>query len=157
MRIRRGRAVRTDSENTPRPRAQSRGLLDIASRTAPCPNTRDLRHAGLHEAVTWDFCTGLEAERAPGKGLGVEVHPFPGALVLSYLPDVADASRIVECQDAGTPAGTVVVRAAGLRVHGWTVTVGDAQPPAGELAVFCRPGVTAPARARRHGPVLADP
>ena len=75
--------------------------------------------------------------------------------MLSYLPDVADASRIVECQDAGTPAGTVVVRAAGLRVHGWTVTVGDAQPPTGELAVFCRPVVTAPAVVRRDGTVLA--
>ena len=58
---------------------------------------------------------------------------------------------------AGTPAGTVVVRAAGLRVHGGTVTAaGDAVPRAGELAVFCRPVVTAPAVVRRDGTVLAD-
>jgi Insertion element 4 transposase N-terminal len=73
-----------------------------------------------------------------------------------YLPDVADASRTPESEDAGTPAGTVVVRAAGLRVRGgWTVTAGDAVPAAGELAVFCRPVVTAPAVVRRDGSVLA--
>jgi hypothetical protein len=50
-----------------------------------------------------------------------------------------------------------VLRAAGLRVHGGgTVTAGDAAPAAGELAVFCRPVVTAPAAARRDGTVLAD-
>ena len=77
--------------------------------------------------------------------------------MLSYLPDVADASRIVECQDAGTPAGTVVLRAAGLRVRGGgTVTAGGAVPAAGELAVFCRPVVTAPAVIRRDGRILAD-
>ena len=83
--------------------------------------------------------------------------PFPGVLVLSYLPDVAEASRIPELPDAGTPAGTVVVRAAGLRVHGGeTVTVAGGVPSAGELAVFCRPVVTAPAVVRRDGAVLAD-
>ena len=57
----------------------------------------------------------------------------------------------------GTPAGTVVVRAADLRVRGGgTVTAGDAVPSAGELAVFCRPVVTAPAVVRRDGTVLAD-
>ncbi|MGH3198424.1 MAG: hypothetical protein ACRDNT_21485, partial [Streptosporangiaceae bacterium] len=57
---------------------------------------------------------------------------------------------------AGTPAGTVVVRSAGLRVHGGTVTAaGDPVPRAGELAVFCRPVVTAPAVVRRDGTVLA--
>ncbi len=76
--------------------------------------------------------------------------------MLSYLPDVADASRTSVSLDAGTPAGTVVVRAAGLRVRGGeTVTAGDAVPSAGELAVFCRPVVTAPAVARRDGRVLA--
>ena len=75
--------------------------------------------------------------------------------MLSYLPDVADASRIAACQDAGTPAGTVVVRASGLRVRGGTVMAGDAQPSAGEAAVFCRPVVTAPAVVRRDGSVLA--
>jgi hypothetical protein len=76
--------------------------------------------------------------------------------VLSYLPDVADASRTSESPDAGTPAGTVVVRAAGLLVRGgWTVTAGNAVPSAGELAVFCRPVVTAPAVVRRDGRILA--
>jgi hypothetical protein len=51
----------------------------------------------------------------------------------------------------------VVLRAAGLRVRGGTVTAaGDAAPAAGELAVFCRPVVTAPAVVRRDGTVLAD-
>jgi hypothetical protein len=77
--------------------------------------------------------------------------------VLSYLPDVADASRTTESPVTGTPPGTVVLRAAGLRVHGGgTVTAGDAAPAAGELAVFCRPVVTARAVARRDGTVLAD-
>src|SRR2546429_8038358 len=44
---------------------------------------------------------------------------------------------------AGIPAGTVVVRAAGLRVHGMTVVAGGRVPSAGELAGFCRLGVTA--------------
>ncbi len=73
----------------------------------------------------------------------------------SYLPAVVDASRVTESPVAGTPAGTVVVRAADLRVRGKTVTAGDAVPPAGELAVFCRPVVTAPAVVRRDGTVLA--
>ena len=76
--------------------------------------------------------------------------------MLSYLPDVADASRTSESPDAGTPAGTVVVRAADLRVHGErTVAAGNAALSAGELAVFCRPVVTAPAVVRRDGTVLA--
>ena len=74
----------------------------------------------------------------------------------SYLPSVADASRMTEFPAAGTPAGTVVVRAAGLRVQGMTVTAAGAVPSAGEPAVFCRPVVTAPAVVRRDGTVLAD-
>jgi hypothetical protein len=82
--------------------------------------------------------------------------PSPGALVLSYLPDVVDASRAAVSPLAGTPAGTLVVRAAGLRFHaGRTVTAGDSAPSAGELAVFCRPVVTAPAVVRRNGSVRA--
>ena len=73
----------------------------------------------------------------------------------SYLPSVADASRTTEFPVAGTPAGTVAVRAAGLRVHGLTVTVEGRAPLAGDLAVFCRPVVTAPAVVRRDGTVLA--
>ena len=75
---------------------------------------------------------------------------------MSCLPAVVDASRAAEFPVTGTPAGTVVVRAAGLRVHGGTVTAGEAAPAAGELAVFCRPVVTAPAVVRRDGTVLAD-
>jgi Insertion element 4 transposase N-terminal len=58
---------------------------------------------------------------------------------------------------AGTPAGTVVVRAADLLIRGGgTVTAGNAALSAGESAVFCRPVVTAPAVVRRDGTVLAD-
>ena len=75
----------------------------------------------------------------------------------SCLPSVAGAIRPEKSPVAGTPAGTVVVRASDLRVHGRTVTAaGDAAPAAGELAVFCRPVVTAPAVVRRDGTVLAD-
>jgi hypothetical protein len=76
--------------------------------------------------------------------------------VCSYLPAVVDASRMAEFPVAGTPAGTVVIRSAGLRVRGETVVAGDSVPRAGELAVFCRPVVTAPAVTRRDGTVLAD-
>jgi hypothetical protein len=59
--------------------------------------------------------------------------------------------------DAGTPAGTVVFRAADLLVRGsGTVTARSSAPSAGELAVFCRPVVTAPVMVRRDGTVLAD-
>jgi hypothetical protein len=77
--------------------------------------------------------------------------------VLSYLPAVVDASRTAESAVTGTPAGTAAIRAADLQVLGaGTVTVKDAAPSAGELAVFCRPVVTAPALPRRDGSVLAD-
>src|SRR5208337_1207937 len=76
--------------------------------------------------------------------VGCRFHAHPGALVLSYLPDVAVASRTAESLVAGTPAGTVVLRAADLLVRGGrTVTAGGAVPSAGEMAVFCRPVVTA--------------
>ena len=74
----------------------------------------------------------------------------------SYLPAVGDASRMAEFPVAGTPAGSVVIRSADLRVQGRTVVAGDSVPRAGELAVFCRPVVTAPVLARRDGTVLAD-
>jgi hypothetical protein len=76
--------------------------------------------------------------------------------VCSYLPAVIDASRTAEFRVTETPAGTVVVRTAGLRVRGGTVIARDAVPPAGELAVFCRPVVRAPAVVRRDGTVLAN-
>ena len=76
--------------------------------------------------------------------------------MLSYLLDVVDASRVAVSPLAGTPAGTLAVRAADLRVHGGgTVTAGNPAPSAGELAVFCRPVVTAPAVIRRDGSVRA--
>jgi hypothetical protein len=76
--------------------------------------------------------------------------------VLSYLPDVAVASRTAESPVTGTPAGAVVLRAADLLVRGsGTVTAGGIALSAGELAVFCRPVVTAPAVVRRDGTVLA--
>jgi hypothetical protein len=76
--------------------------------------------------------------------------------VLSYLPDVVSASWTGVSPDAGTPGGTVVVRAADLQVRGRDmVTAGEAVPSAGELAVFCRPVVTAPAVVRRDGRILA--
>jgi len=50
-----------------------------------------------------------------------------------------------------------VVRSSDLLVHGnGTATAGETAPSAGELAVFCRPVVTAPAAVRRDGTVLAD-
>ena len=73
------------------------------------------------------------------------------------VPDVVDASRAPESPVTGTPAGTVVVRAADLLIcGGGTVTAGGTAPAAAELAVFCRPVVTAPAAVRRDGTVLAD-
>jgi Insertion element 4 transposase N-terminal len=57
----------------------------------------------------------------------------------------------------GTPAGTVVVRTADLQVRGaGTVMAAERAPAAGELTLFCRPVVTAPAAVRRDGTVLAD-
>jgi transposase IS4-like protein/DDE family transposase len=57
---------------------------------------------------------------------------------------------------SGTPAGTVVVRAADLWLRGdRSIAAGDCGPGSGELAVFCRPVVTAPAVIRRDGSVLA--
>jgi hypothetical protein len=77
--------------------------------------------------------------------------------VQSCLPSAVDTIRPGGSTVAGTPAGMVVVRAAGLRVHGGTVTAaGDAVPHARELAVFCRPVVMAPVLARRDGGMLAD-
>ena len=60
-----------------------------------------------------------------------------------------------ESPDAGTPAGTVVVRAADLRVRGGGRSRRGIGAVGGELAVFCRPVVTAPAVVRRDGSVLA--
>src|SRR2546430_13812665 len=78
--------------------------------------------------------------------------PSQEPLVSSILPDVVDATRTAASADAGTPAGTVVLRAAGLRVRGGTVTAaGDAAPAAGELALFRPPAGAAPAGVARGG------
>ena len=76
--------------------------------------------------------------------------------MLVTLPDAAGATRAAVPPDAGTPAGTVVVRVSDLRIHGGTAMAAGSAPLAGELAVFCRPIVAAPAVARRDGTVLAD-
>jgi Insertion element 4 transposase N-terminal len=77
--------------------------------------------------------------------------------VCSYLPAVVDASQTAEFLLAGTPAEPLVVRACDLRSRGrGTLTAGTGVPSAGEMAVFCRPVVTAPARLRRDGTVRAD-
>ena len=74
----------------------------------------------------------------------------------SCLRSAADAIWPADCPVPGTPAGTVVLRAADLLIRGGgTVTAGETAPSAGELALFCRPVVTAPAVVRRDGTVLA--
>ena len=76
--------------------------------------------------------------------------------MLCTVPDVVDATRAVASLDRGTPAGTVVLRSCDLRVRGGgTVVAAGVVPPAGELAVFCRPVVTAPAVVCRDGRILA--
>jgi hypothetical protein len=75
--------------------------------------------------------------------------------VQSCLPSAAAAIRSEGFPAAGTPAGTVVARFADLRVHGRSVTAGGRPPSAGDLALSCRPVVTAPAVVRRDGTVLA--
>jgi Insertion element 4 transposase N-terminal len=93
----------------------------------------------------------------PGKGVGVESSPLSRNPCVFSCADVVDASRPAEWPVAGTPAGTVVVRAADLLVRGGgMVTVEGGRSAAGELVVFCRPVVTAPAMVRRDGTVLAD-
>ena len=67
------------------------------------------------------------------------------------------AIRSAEFPAAGTPAGTLAVRAADLQVRSArSVTVAGAAPVTGEEAGFFRPVVTAPAFVKRDGTVLAD-
>ena len=62
-----------------------------------------------------------------------------------------------EFPGAGTPPGTLAVRAADLQVHGTrSVTVAGAAPKTGQETVFSRPVLTAPAFVKRDGTVLAD-
>jgi Insertion element 4 transposase N-terminal len=77
--------------------------------------------------------------------------------VSSCLRSAAAAIRSEKPAGAGTPAGTLVVRAADLGFHGsGTVTAAGTVPRSGEEAVFFRPVVSAPAVVRRDGTVLAD-
>ena len=77
--------------------------------------------------------------------------------MLFTVPDHACATRPVASPAAGTPAGTVVIASRDLRFCGdRTVLAGGRGPRSGELALFCRPVVTAPAAVRRNGTVLAD-
>ena len=77
--------------------------------------------------------------------------------MLSTLPCPARATQAPVLPDAGTPAGTVAVRASDLCFPGsGTVSVAGSVPSSGEMAVFCRPVLAAPASVRRDGMVLAD-
>src|SRR5260370_11247646 len=117
----------------------------------PRPNTRDLRYVGFDEVVTWCFAV---VWRQVGLLVRVWVsNPAlcQGALVLSTVPDVVDATRTVASPDGGTPAGTVVLPSCDLRVRGGGTVVGaGAAPLAGEATPVCRPGVPAPAGCRPH-------
>ena len=70
------------------------------------------------------------------------------------------ADAAIRCEvfpAAGTPAGTLAVRAADLQVRSArTVTAAGTAPAKGEMTLFCRPVAAAPARLRRDGTVLAD-
>jgi hypothetical protein len=58
---------------------------------------------------------------------------------------------------AGIPAGTLAVRSADLHVHGpLSVTAAGSATVTGQMAVFCRPVLEAPAYVRRDKSVLAD-
>lgn len=77
--------------------------------------------------------------------------------MLSALPDAACATRSVIFPDRGTPAGTLAVRAADLRIPApGTVAAAGTAPCTGDQAVFFRPVVSAPAFVRRDGSVEAD-
>jgi hypothetical protein len=77
--------------------------------------------------------------------------------VQSCLSFADAAIRSGQFPSAGTPAGTLTVRAADLRVHGpRSVTVAGAAPRTGEETVFARPVLSAPAFVKRDGMVLAD-
>jgi hypothetical protein len=118
-------------------------------------NTRDLRRVSFDKAVSWDS-RWSEIGWATGKGVGVDAIPVPGTLVFSYLRDVIDATRSAVSRNAGTPAGTVVVRASDLLIHSGGMVTAGTRPAAGELAAFCRPVVTAPAAVRQDGTVLTN-
>jgi hypothetical protein len=78
--------------------------------------------------------------------------------VQSCLSSADAAIRSGESPAAGaTPAGTFAVRVADLQVRSpGTVTAAGTAPSGGEMTLFCRPVVAAPAFVKRDGTVLAD-
>ena len=77
--------------------------------------------------------------------------------MFSTLPDAACATGPAVSPDTGTPAGTVMIRSCDLRFYGeGTVLGSERSPRSGEMTLFCRPVVTAPAFVRRDGTVLAN-
>jgi hypothetical protein len=77
--------------------------------------------------------------------------------VQSCLSFADAAIRSGQFPSGGTPAGTLAVPAADLRVHGVrSVTVAGASPRSGQETVFSRPVLTAPAFVKRDRTVLAD-
>src|SRR6266851_5083871 len=148
-------------KESPRPPALqsrfSRSRRQQKGQCPPWPNTTYLRCAGSHNAVTWDFMLVWRRRGTPGRRWVSNPRLSQESLVQSCLRSAAGTIRPAGFPVAGTPAGTVVVRAADLLVRGaGTVTAGETAPSAGELAVFCRPVVAAPAVVRRDGSVLAD-
>ena len=90
--------------------------------------------------------------------MGVEAFAlsWSPACNLACLPSLVQ-SGLRGPRRLGTPSGTVVVRVADLRFRGdGSIVAEGCGPRSGELAVFCRPVVTAPAVVRRDGTVLAD-
>ena len=74
----------------------------------------------------------------------------------STLPDVVDATRTAASADAGPRQGRWCCGPLACGFSGGRPRPRDSAPAGGELAVFCRPVMTAPAVARRDGTVLAD-
>lgn len=75
----------------------------------------------------------------------------------SCLSSADAAIGSVQFPSGGTPAGTLAVPAADLRVHGArSVTVAGAAPQRGQETVFARPVLSAPAFVKRDGTVMAD-
>ena len=89
--------------------------------------------------------------------MGVEVHPFQEPLCFLICLTLLMQAGHRSPRMRGLPRERSWCELSDLLVRGgWTVTAGNAVPSAGELAVFCRPVVTAPAVIRRDGRILAD-
>src|ERR1035441_8613351 len=77
-------------------------------------NTTYLGRAGSHNAVTWVFVLVWRRGGTPGRRWVSNPRLSQESLVQSCLRSAADAIGPAEVPVAGTPAGTVVVRAADL-------------------------------------------